>query len=195
MRSWPLFVGSWVLAGGALVISLRARPSSAAPPAVAATEPAPSSTPTQVVYLVGSRTETPLPLASASAAAPIDAPPPPKSSAEREQNARIEREEVVGRLQASGTSAEPWTRDALATVSAWEHRPELEGATFSRVECHRDGCLVTASYADADAEHRVDERLPATDEFQRWPGAKFRSGPEHAANGGVSTTWVFYRPE
>jgi hypothetical protein len=199
MRTWPLFIGTWLFAGAALVVAVRGRSADAhASPAAPATDGAPASpAPTQVVYVVG---------AGAPSAAPMAAPPKPSvpqaeerplpaTRAEREENARVEREEVIGRLDASGKSNEAWTRGAEDLLSAWGRRPDMKDVSFSALECRHDGCYATATYADDEVMRRADEKLPASDEFQRWSGAKYKSGAEHAPDGSIKATWVFYRSE
>jgi len=105
-----------------------------------------------------------------------------------------ERQAVVAKLEASGPSDEPWTRDAAAVFNKWKKGKGTTGVTLSSVRCFRDGCVATATYDSIGRANDLDKGLAASRGFQDWPGARYRSGVVKDGKK-VATDWILFRPE
>lgn len=130
--------------------------------------------------------------------APVPAQPPAAEGAAVTETpaSRLKerRDKVAGRLRASGPASPVWKARTEAVTGAWlaVASPELaRRVRFGATECHADGCLVEATYADLLSFELVDESLTASDAFIDFPGWRHRAGPIENADGTVTATWFF----
>jgi len=74
--------------------------------------------------------------------------------------------------------------------------PQLAGrVTVGPVDCYREGCSVELSGIDRAAFDEINESLPAVTAFLEFPGWRHRTGVVTRADGGVTATWFFMRPD
>jgi hypothetical protein len=142
---------------------------------------------------VARRAEPPaeLPAARGAAAPPADDEPPrPRSPTEA-------RDRLRERLRRSGRSSEPWMARIDQLFADWRTAaPQLAGrATVGPVDCYRQGCSVELAGVDRAAFDAINESLPAVTAFLEFPGWRHRTGVVTRADGGVTATWFFMRPD
>lgn len=127
-----------------------------------------------------------------SAAVPrVDvAPQRPLSSTEA-------RDQVREVLQRSGRSMAPWTARVGRLLADWHTvTPQLAGrVTVGPVDCYREGCSIELTSVDRAAFEEVNESLPTTRAFMDFPGWRHRTGVVTRADGSVTATWFFMRPD
>jgi hypothetical protein len=119
-----------------------------------------------------------------------------KPAAPRALTAAEERATFLQMLAEGGGSDEPWTHEAKGVFEYWRvtaHQGRDQLVRFSPVRCYLQGCTATIRYAERIAFDLHGRRLPKTDVFRKWRGAKWRSGPV-VTNEGVEATWILFAP-
>jgi hypothetical protein len=115
---------------------------------------------------------------------------------EPSEAARLEREELVTKLAASGPGTEQWRATLNQIERAWlelDHRAGL-GVELSRWECYQAGCTTTVTLPDVASQERFRALAQSHPVMAAWKGAGFLSGPVRLDSGEIEVTWIFYAP-
>ncbi len=107
------------------------------------------------------------------------------------------RQRTQSQLTRTGISYEPWTKNASAVFARWKTASlkAEPGVVFSELRCFRSGCIATATYSDMTHYLQLSDAFSNSEEFQSWPGMKYRSPPELLPGGHVAADWILFRPE
>ncbi|WP_375742368.1 hypothetical protein NR800_24745 [Corallococcus interemptor] len=108
---------------------------------------------------------------------------------------RARRDAVLAELTASGDSAEPWTRDALAALDTWHARigQDVRPVQAEPPHCYAAGCVTRVTFPDEASFRDAWERTARLSPSAR--GAHLQLPPEHLPSGEVRVPWLVLRPD
>ena len=110
----------------------------------------------------------------------------------------LKREGILRALEKSGTSREPFTKEAASVFESWRTAMPSTAADRLRprdLRCYRAGCAIEVRFADNATYEEASDAIRRGAPADARHGGRIQSPPEVQSNGELVATWIMLRPD